>query len=122
VRATAVGESWFTNAELVAGAQPRIVVPTAFREDYLDGLRMLSHQDQPGVLLKALRYAHAYTSQIPSLTTGAARESLQPTHAFSEPNSADRLLLPSALSRTDPTQPAELEPRLPRARHGGIEL
>jgi Fic/DOC family len=89
------------NAELVAGGQTRIIVPTVFREDYLDGLRMLSRQDQPGVLIKALRYAHDYTSQIPWHTTDAARQMLEMTHAFNEPNSADRLVLPSTLRRTD---------------------
>jgi Fic family protein len=45
------------NAELIAGAQARIIVPTVFRDDYLDGLRMLSRQDRPGVLIQALRLA-----------------------------------------------------------------
>jgi Fic family protein len=87
------------NAELAAGAQTRIVVPTVFREDYLDGLRLLSRQDQPGVLIKALRYTHDYTSQIPWFTTESARRVLTATHAFNEPNSPDRLVLPSALRR-----------------------
>lgn len=86
------------NAELVAGGQARIVVPTVFREDYLDGLRMLSRQDQPGLLIKALRYAHDYTSQIPWHTTEIAHQALQATHAFNEPNSPDRLTLPSTLA------------------------
>jgi len=84
------------NAELVAGAQARVIVPTVFRDDYLDGLRMLSRQDQPGVLIKVMRYAHDYTSQIPWDSTETARHALQETHAFNEPNSADRLVLPSA--------------------------
>lgn len=88
------------NAELVAGAQARVIVPTVFRDDYLDGLRMLSRLDQPGVLIKALRYAHDYTSQIPWDSTETARGALDATHAFNEPNSADRLVLPSALRRT----------------------
>jgi hypothetical protein len=88
------------NAELVAGAQIRIIVPTVFRDDYLDGLRMLSRQDQPGVLIKALRYAHDYTFQVPWFTTDAARQALQATHAFNEPNSAERLVLPNTLRRT----------------------
>jgi hypothetical protein len=109
------------NAELVAGAQTRIVVPTVFREDYLDGLRMLSRQDQPGVLIKALRYAHDYTSQIPWYTTEAARHMLQSTHAFNEPNSADRLVLPSTLRRTDLGRPTPPEPT-PRPIQRSIEF
>jgi DNA-binding transcriptional regulator/RsmH inhibitor MraZ len=85
------------NAELVAGAQARIVVPTVFRDDYLDGLRMLTRQDQPGVLIKALRYAHDYTAQTPWSTLDAARQTLEATHAFNEPDSPDRLVLPNTL-------------------------
>jgi len=87
------------NAELVCGGQSRIVVPTVFREDYLDGLRLLSRQDQPSVLIKALRYVHDYTAQIPWDSTGAARRLLEATHAFNEPNSPDRLVLPAVLRR-----------------------
>lgn len=87
------------NAELVAGAQMRIVVPTVFRDDYLDGLRMLSRQDQPGVLIKAMRYVHDYTAQVPWNAVEAARQTLAATHAFNEPNSAERLVLPIAGQR-----------------------
>ncbi|MGI8679191.1 MAG: Fic family protein [Jatrophihabitans sp.] len=93
------------NAALVSGGQARIVVPTVFRDDYLDGLRMLTRQDQPGVLIKALRYAHDYTAQVPWATLDAARESLHITHAFNEPNSADRLVLPAAHRRTVDQRP-----------------
>jgi hypothetical protein len=84
------------NVELVAGAQARIIVPTVFRDDYLDGLRVLTRQDRAGVLIKALRYAHNYTAQASWATLDIARLTLGATHAFNEPNSADRLLLPRA--------------------------
>jgi fido (protein-threonine AMPylation protein) len=87
------------NAELVAGAQARIIVPTVFREDYLDGLRMLTRQDRPGVLIKAMRYVHDYTAQIPWSGLSGARQALEATHALNEPNSADRLVLPRAPQR-----------------------
>ncbi len=44
--------------------QSRIIVPTVFRDDYLGGLRRMTRQHDPSVLIKALRYAHDYTSQI----------------------------------------------------------
>ncbi|MGH3263799.1 MAG: Fic family protein, partial [Trebonia sp.] len=84
------------NAELVTGGQSRIIVPTVFRDDYLDGLRMLSRQDEPRVLIKALRYVHDYTAQISWRTTELARQALEATNAFNEPNSPDRLILPRA--------------------------
>jgi hypothetical protein len=85
------------NAELVAGTQARIVVPTVFRDDYLDGLRM--RQDRPGVLIEALRYAHDYTAQVPWAGLSGARRVLEATHVFNDPNSADRLVLPRVLQR-----------------------
>jgi hypothetical protein len=86
------------NSELVAGSQSRIIVPTVFRDDYLGALRRLSRQDDPSVLVKALRYAHDYTTQIPFDTTLAAEAALRRTNAFNEPNSDSRLILPSRLS------------------------
>jgi hypothetical protein len=85
------------NADLVAGAQSRIIIPTVFRDDYLGGLRRLTRQDDPSVLIKALRYAHDYTSQIPFHTVPAAEQILRETNAFNEPNSDERLTLPRKL-------------------------
>ncbi|MFN2518180.1 MAG: Fic family protein [Jatrophihabitantaceae bacterium] len=110
------------NAELVAGSQTRIIVPTVFREDYLDGLRMLSRQDQPAVLIKALRYAHDYTAQVPWNTIEVAQETLQATHAFNEPNSADRLMLPSARRPVELAPFAQLDAPRPPQTYRGIEI
>jgi Fic family protein len=96
------------NSELAAGGQSRIIIPTVFREDYLGALRRLSRQDDPSVLIKTLRYANDYTSQIPWYTTEMAQQTLTVTNAFKEPESDDRLILPSALQR------AVGSPRAPR--------
>jgi len=85
------------NAELVSGRQSRIIVPTVFRDDYLGGLRLLSRRDDPSVLIKALRFAHDYTSQLPFGSTEEAEDVLRQTHAFNDPQSEDRLMLPSRL-------------------------
>lgn len=82
------------NTELVAGAQSRIIVPTVFRDDYLGGLRLLTRQDDPSVLIKALRYGHDYTAQIDFSTLAGATDSLRATNAFNEPDSDERLRLP----------------------------
>jgi hypothetical protein len=85
------------NAELVAGMQSRIIIPTVFRDDYLGGLRLMTRQDDPGVLIKALRYAHDYTAQIDFSVLAPATETLQATNAFHEPESDHRLMLPASL-------------------------
>jgi hypothetical protein len=86
------------NAELVAGMQSRIIVPTVFRDDYLGGLRRMTRQDDPSVLIKALRYAHDYTAQIDFSDLTRATETLRTTNAFHEPDSDYRLTLPTSLS------------------------
>jgi len=79
------------NAELQAGGQSRIVVPTVFRTDYLDGLRMLSRQDEPSVLIKAMRYAHDFTASVDFSDYSEAKAQLEQANAFEEPESAKRL-------------------------------
>jgi Fic family protein len=85
------------NAELHAGGQSRIIIPTVFRQDYLDGLRLLSRQDDPSVFIKAMRYAHDFTESIDFTDytdytdyTEAKRQLTQ-ANAFEEPDSIRRL-------------------------------
>lgn len=85
------------NAELVAGAQSRIIIPTVFRDDYLGGLRLLTRQANASVLIKALRYGQDYTARIDFSTLVQATDALRVTNAFNEPGSEDRLQLPPVL-------------------------
>ncbi|HEY2042568.1 MAG TPA: Fic family protein [Jatrophihabitans sp.] len=82
------------NCELVSARQSRIIIPTVYRDDYLGALRRLSRQDDPAVLIKALRYGQDYTAQINFSERGGAIAQLTQTNAFNEPNSDDRLVLP----------------------------
>jgi hypothetical protein len=79
------------SAELDAGDQKRIIVPTVFRNDYLDGLRMLSRQDEPRVFIKAMRYAHDFTASLDYSNYGTMKSQLEEANAFNEPESGDRL-------------------------------
>jgi fido (protein-threonine AMPylation protein) len=85
------------NAELVAGTQSRIIIPTVYRDDYLGGLRRMTCQDDSSVLIKALRFGHGYTAQVDFADLARATEVLQLTNAFNEPDSDQRLMLPSSL-------------------------
>jgi hypothetical protein len=85
------------NTELVAGMQSRIIIPTVFRDDYLGGLRRMTRQDDPGVLIKSLRYGHDYTAQINFSDLARATDILRATNAFNEPDSEQRLTLPGSL-------------------------
>jgi hypothetical protein len=85
------------NAELVAGTQSRIIIPTVFRDDYLGGLRRMTRQDDPSLLIKSLRYGHDYTAQIDFSDLTRAADILRATNAFNEPDSEQRLTLPGSL-------------------------
>jgi fido (protein-threonine AMPylation protein) len=81
------------NAELAAGQQSKIIVPTGFRSDYLGALRRLSRDDDPSVYIKALRFLHDHTAQIDWTTHDTAEADLRTTNAFEETDDAPRLRL-----------------------------
>lgn len=84
------------NTELVVGRQSRIIIPTVFREDYLGGLRRLTRQGDASVLIKALRYGHDYTSLIDFTSLDGSTAILYATNAFNEPDSSERLQMPTS--------------------------
>jgi fido (protein-threonine AMPylation protein) len=95
------------NAELVAAHQSRMIIPTVFREDYLGALRRLSRQDDPSVLIKALRYAQEWTSRIDFTDLESAKEQMAATHAFDNDEGV-HLLLPSKRLFDEPS-PIEID-------------
>jgi hypothetical protein len=87
------------NAELVAGGQARMIIPTVYRDDYLGALRRLTRNDDPSILIKALRFAHDYTAAVDYSSIRVATEQLSATNAFNDPDGEARLRQP-ATSRT----------------------
>jgi len=88
------------NAELEAAREHRIVIPTVYRNEYLSGLRALTHNRQAGSLARVLDFAQRYTARIDFTTMRSARDDLTATHAFVDPAEASergiRLTLPGA--------------------------
>lgn len=91
------------NAELVGAQEHRIIIPTVFRNEYLSGLRALTHNQQPGPLARILDFAQRYTAQVDFSTMESARAALTATSAFLDSTEASdrgiRLTLPSQLPR-----------------------
>jgi Fic/DOC family len=79
------------SAELTAGDECRIIIPTVFRQDYLDGLRGLSRRDDASIFIKAMRYAHSFTASVDFSDYDVAKAQLQQANAFEDPDSSDRL-------------------------------
>lgn len=85
------------NAELVAGGQERIIIPTAFRTDYLGPLKALSHTANTRPLIRMLDRAQEYTHAIDWRDLDTARILLEQTNAFAEGEDA-QLRIPDRLS------------------------
>jgi hypothetical protein len=89
-----------SNAELTAGGQVRIIIPTVYRNNYLAALSGLSNQAGAGEsLIAVLRFAQRWTSRIDWSEFDSANEQLTATNAFTDPGLADRtgqrLILPA---------------------------
>jgi hypothetical protein len=81
------------NAELVAGSQRRILIPTAYREDYLLALRALSRHRRPEPLLRMLDYAQRFTAAVDFTELHRALAVLRACNAFDDSPDA-RLRMP----------------------------
>ena len=81
------------NAELVAGGQERIIIPTSYRTDYLGALKALSNNSHTTPLIRMLDYAQQYTHAIDWRDLDGARRVLEQTGAFAEGEDA-KLRLP----------------------------
>jgi Fic family protein len=72
------------NAELIAGGQERIIVPTAYHTDYLGALKAISLNAITDPIIRMHDYAQRYTSAIDWSDLEAARRVLEQTGAFGE--------------------------------------
>jgi len=87
------------NAELVAGGQERIIIPTAYRIDYLGALKAISQNKLADPVIRTLDLAQRYTHLIDWAQMTTAQTMLEETDAFAEGELA-RLKIP-----TDDAQP-----------------
>ena len=72
------------NAELVAGEQERIIIPTAYRADYLGALKAISQSGPVEPIIRMLDAAQRYTHAIDWSSMDTAHAKLKETHAFAE--------------------------------------
>jgi Fic family protein len=72
------------NAELIAAAQTRIIIPTVYREDYLLNLRRLSRQRETETYIRMLQRAHAWTHWLDPVSFEALNEQMETSNAYRE--------------------------------------
>ena len=92
-----------SNAELSAAGQQRLIVPTVFRDDYLQALRAMSRQADPTPLIRVLDRAQDFCAQLDWTALDRAEMQLLDAHAFDTPADAEAagviLRLPSERER-----------------------
>jgi hypothetical protein len=88
------------NAELVASAEERIVIPTVFRTNYLSALKALSLNRIPAPLVDVLAFAQKWTAAVNWTSVDETTRELEACNAFIKSDVADhegkRLLMPFA--------------------------
>lgn len=72
------------NAELVHADQSKIIIPTVFREDYLNGLRRLTRKGDPSVIIRAMSRVRLFSAKIIGENFDETRRYLERTNAFKD--------------------------------------
>jgi fido (protein-threonine AMPylation protein) len=79
-----------TNAELLAAGEERLLIPPAYRSDYIGSLRALSGNGFADRLPRVLDFAQRYTRAIDFSDFDQAVEQLSSTNAFVDSDDAER--------------------------------
>ncbi|MHC8509574.1 MAG: Fic family protein [Rhodospirillales bacterium] len=77
------------NAELAAAGEERIIIPTVYRNNYMQALKALSQSGATTALIRTLDYAQKWTAAAPWSGVEAARRVLERCNAFVDANYAD---------------------------------
>lgn len=81
------------NAELVSAGRSTIIIPTVYRDDYLQALRALTRRHRPRLLIDVLTKAQAF-SALDFTTYAPVRKELERRNWFKEPDEA-RIVVPA---------------------------
>lgn len=84
----------FMNTELTAPGEQRIIIPTGYRQNYLNALSGLTHNDRADGLIRMLDFAQRYSAAIDWSTQARAQRMLEATGAFDEDSATARIRLP----------------------------
>ena len=78
-------------AELVAGDQERIVIPTVYRDNYIAGQRAMTAGHGARAMLRMLDFAWGWTAAVPWRGFETTMTTLRGCHAFDTAERSDRL-------------------------------
>ncbi len=83
------------NAELSVVDSCRIIVPTLFREEYLDCLRVLTRDGNPKPFLDAMQWIHKWTASFDYEDLDKAIAEMKACNAFEKSRTLHKLSFPS---------------------------
>jgi len=81
--------------ELLGAGLSRIVIPTVFRDDYLDSLRALSRRDDPSIFVRSLEFCQRVSAACSASSVSEAIDVWAKAYAFCEDSRQARLSLPN---------------------------
>ncbi|MCD8494458.1 MAG: Fic family protein [Burkholderiaceae bacterium] len=110
------------NAELSVVNRCRIIVPTLYREEYFDCLRVLTREGDPKPFLDAMQWIQAWTAAFDYEDLDRTIETMASCHAFERSRIQHKLLTPSlsdlSLHRRDSQTPVNRGTPAPPTSHG----
>ena len=74
------------NAELVKASEQRILIPTAYREDYIGALRKLTRQSDVSVFVRMMDKIHSYSKWLNPSTFEDILQQIRLSQALEEPD------------------------------------
>lgn len=72
------------NAELTNADQSKIIIPTVFRDDYINALRRLTRKGDPSVLIRAMSRVRLFSSNLTGDDFDRTKEYLENCNAFKD--------------------------------------
>jgi len=81
--------------ELAASGLSRIVVPTIFLDDYIDGLRVISRRSEPSIFVRSMQYCQAISAACATNSVQGAIRKWASAYAFCEDVRRARLSMPN---------------------------
>jgi hypothetical protein len=91
------------NAELSAVGECRIIVPTLFREEYLDCLRVLTREREPAPFLGAMQLIHRWSAAFDYEDLDRTISAMRDSNAFEKSRAQHKLLFPAKNSSIEPS-------------------
>jgi len=82
------------NAELLAGGQTRIFIPSVFRNEYVGSLKRLTNYGDPDGFIRVMSRAQFYVERIDFTDLAATRRVLAAQNAFEDPSDDVKLRFP----------------------------